>query len=720
MRSVLLSSLAATALLAAAYACGDPGRLSQDPRFTGSGDTECAWGSRDCNRCVEGVKRQVQSMGVREPTGRFTFWLGAGSRLPGLDGVMDPIQEVGGGHIQGFARIPAFDGNNWVVMSRSHDKGEPAGLIFGKMGDVAGQLGERLVPPWVERDAFWVDNPPPVGEAPPEERANRAFLHIPETRHPGGIQVIGRIVVVPSYCKGGNDDCRGEDGKKRAFVDFWEMRLCEDDRSRVCPVRAARRLLLKRAGLGGFLGIGGTRVKAYYVAIARLDTGHYVLFVNRSDAGHFDVYLSSNTTIDMSTEWVNWDRERFLNDFDNFRGTYQNMNFVTDCETGELYALGMRQDHGWDDDSNTIDLFRAWAKESGELDLDRINKIHPRELDDACEMKGGANVYVSPRGELILYCSQGKTWIDGNQDERFLAFSEHTSLTYPECVEGPFERFPCPPSGPGTVVSETFSVGNGEGRRITAPGLSGNDITLVSVLDYLTGGDDDFAYRVSDAGDGEYAVWTRDGNGSSRLRLRLLTLRLSDAVETERLHMPVRGGDSVTRSLRIQPGNTGVVLVEPLEYDPVSDDDFEYEVEVAEPVASASGGSRIDVTGVGRFADATARATFRLTLLQWPETESIVTRRRSLNVPGKQGPGSLDVERGDLLFTAPTAYRTDRDDDLEFRTHTSVSSTGATVESEATRAGSSASVTTTIWTLELPGSSPPGQVVSQLPADSVE
>jgi hypothetical protein len=42
-------------------------------------------------------------------------------------------------------------------------------------------------------------------------------------------------------------------------------------------------------------------------------------------------------------------------------------------------------------------------------------------------MEGGASVYVTPRGEMVVYCSQSRT--RGDEDPRFLGFAEHTSAT---------------------------------------------------------------------------------------------------------------------------------------------------------------------------------------------------------------------------------------------------------------------------------------------------
>ncbi len=390
---------------------------------------------------MNNVEEQFWRLETRGITGRFTFRTGANETLPGLTVPLNPIDDSGG-HIQGFARVPGFRDSDWFVASRNNTQGRPAGLLFIELHDLVGWGGHRLVPPWVDRDAFWLSDDAVGDAAPPLVRTARVFRHISETRHPGGIQVIGHIVVVPSYCIGPNEDgckkCVDEGGneracaanekpKRRAFVDFIELRECqaESDDACVCgsnpigwcPIRV-NRLYLSRGGLSGLFD---RERKAYYVAVTRMNNGRYVVVANRTNSGKFDVYTSSNTTIDENTQWGNRDREQFIAGFDNFSDTYQNMNFVTDCGTGELFLLGFSHS-GWDD--NELDLFRAWAKESGELDLDRLGRIEPPTLNDSCEMKGGAGAYVTPNHNLILYCSQGRVRTNHGQKPGFLTFSE--------------------------------------------------------------------------------------------------------------------------------------------------------------------------------------------------------------------------------------------------------------------------------------------------------
>lgn len=376
-------------------------------------DNGCTWGSRDCTRCVEDVEGQFAGFGSptgrerRPPNGRFTFVSGVLAQLPGLGGPLDPIDGAGG-HIQGFARIPGLGDEDWFVMSRSNERGRPAGLLYVRLEDVPGRDGDRLVASPEDRDLFWHDTPRPAD--PPQYHGARAFVSIPETRHPGGIQVIGRLVAVPSYCN--TPSCDG-----KAFVDFYDSAVCSrNPRDEGC--------LVNRKLLDGGLLIRDD--KAYHVAVTRLPDRRYFMVVNRSNLGLADSYVSSTTTIDRSTRWLEHGRH-WTSGFKNGFHTYQNVNFVTECTTRRTYMLGFARDGSPGSDTNLVDLYQV-AIEGGSLHIRRIR--HTRYLaatGGSCQMEGGASVYVTPRGEMLVYCSQSLT--PAEQDPRWLSFAEYTSAT---------------------------------------------------------------------------------------------------------------------------------------------------------------------------------------------------------------------------------------------------------------------------------------------------
>jgi hypothetical protein len=389
---------------------GDGVDNDDDPR---TDDNGCTWGSRDCTRSVEDVEGQLAGFGSltgrerRPPNGRFTFVPGVRAQLPGLDRPLDVIDGEGG-HIQGFARIPGLGDEDWLVMSRSNERGRPAGLLLARLEDVPGRNGDRLVARPEDRDLFWHDTPQPAD--PPRYRGARAYVHIPETRHPGGIQVIGHLVAVPSYCNA--PSCDG-----KAFVDFYDSAVCSrNPRDESC--------LVNRMRLDGGLLVPDD--KAYHVAVTRLQDRRYVMVVNRSNAGLVDSYISSTITIDRSTRWLQH-RRHWTSGFRNGFHAYQNVNFVTECTTRRSYMLGFTRGGPPGSDTNLVDLFQVEIGD-GSLDIRRTRQArYLAATGGSCEMEGGASVYVTPHGEMLVYCSQSHTRAE--QDPRFLGFAEYTSAT---------------------------------------------------------------------------------------------------------------------------------------------------------------------------------------------------------------------------------------------------------------------------------------------------
>ena len=150
------------------------------------------------------------------------------------------------------------------------------------------------------------------------------------------------------------------------------------------------------------------------------------MLVNRSNAGLVDSYISSTTTIDRSTRWLEHGRH-WTSGFENGFHTYQNVNFVTECTTRRTYMLGLTRGGPPGSDTNLVDLFQV-AIEDGSLDIRRTRQArYLAAAGGSCEMEGGASVYVTPHGEMLVYCSQSRTRAE--QDPRFLRFAEYTSAT---------------------------------------------------------------------------------------------------------------------------------------------------------------------------------------------------------------------------------------------------------------------------------------------------
>lgn len=362
---------------------------------------QCRRGDPDCAEyCVEDVEGQFRAIGRlsdengdshADPTGTTAFEFPSNQSLPGYDGEFPPLDpDLPYGHVQGFARIPGLADGQWFVFSRNYTAdegpGRQAGLVFARLGEEAVDEGPILT----DRSLF-----------PPEGQAIKKFFEIPGTRHAGGLDVIGRIIVVPSYC---NDHSICDN----AMVDFYEAYECESS-SGICVKRLSR---FQRGDSGFPNFLDGD--KAYFVAATRMSNGHYVVLLNRRNWGHTNIVVSSETRIDGTTEWQNIQKRKFRgNGYDNGSDTYQNMNFIRECETDRIYAVGLSQE-SWSG-KNQVDLFETWVQGSGKFNMRRVQRIELSRnvtpylnASGSCQMKGGAGTYVSPSGKLILYCSQGR------------------------------------------------------------------------------------------------------------------------------------------------------------------------------------------------------------------------------------------------------------------------------------------------------------------------
>jgi hypothetical protein len=371
------------------------------PFYSGLGDTACAYGSADCNRCVEDVEGTFAELGDRRvggavergPSAKVRYYANAGRRLP-PDAVrlhdLDDFRH----HVEGFARIPGVGPENWFIATLI-TQDQPSGFLLAQMRDVPGRGGERLVAPGEDPETYFPIRPRPAllteRHLPAPYRGFQRFHRILETQHTGGIQVIGHTVFIP-YEAPGLDR-----------VGIYDLGDPAD----------AKRIGTVTLGTTS----GGHRVSsANMVAVARMASGYYALLVNRSNSGITDVYVSGSTRITTSTTWNRVD-SRVFRDLDTnwstSKNTYQNMNFVTDCRSGQLYLVGLMQDDHFGSPwnaHNIVHLYRAPAVD-GRLTLEHVATQVFGRAGNTCEMRGGASVHVTPSGEMIVYCTSG--WSSG-------------------------------------------------------------------------------------------------------------------------------------------------------------------------------------------------------------------------------------------------------------------------------------------------------------------
>ncbi len=390
------------------------------------GMTNCIGPNTDCNYCVNDVHRQFKRLGKmpngdRKPSARIRIRARENESLPPFP--MDFLPRLDndlhqGNHVQGINRLPGSD-HRWIAISAGTPKKREdlsAGFILAHLGDIPGNSGDRFLSPRQNRDTY-KDNPSdrrafeyfyPVGGAD----TNPTYT----TSHPGGIQLVGNLLFVPYKAR----------ETHQGYIDIWNVAV---------PSRAK---LLQTVPLPHWRN-DQKRTGALYVAATRLANGKFLMLVNRGDKGQMSLFMSNTDRISAGTAWKKISDPDFSAFSDWYAGAckvgfgekmaYQNANFVTDCSTGDLYLLAMRQKCGqllkggvfWNA-NNSVHLFKFELNVDQQLKLQKVDAIQPNgESEDWCEMRGGSGIYVTPTKEMILYCSRGIVGKKGN-----LKFSEHT------------------------------------------------------------------------------------------------------------------------------------------------------------------------------------------------------------------------------------------------------------------------------------------------------
>jgi hypothetical protein len=312
-------------------------------------------------------------------------------------------------HYQGMARINAPDGTPYLVLSRS---GKDTGTFCIPDGDFPGELlvvemgtrdrdGERLRSNILAPGEEFDDTPPPV--------ADRGVFHVhldsdtsdgwPEDSHPGGIQIVGDVLVVAL-----------SDGFLLAKVNFTRKDSIGGGEPRY-NVELSPLNTIRHYGAGS-------------VAVARVPGGppspypgdRYLFAVAAEDVGA-RFYWSDGADLDevKSLEYLGfWDKAG-LGVKSGYWRRWEMLNLVTDAN-GTLYLIGTENTTSFLNGDDWAGLFQldvskldpeaenldgavvaAWQREfdtGTELALDQVNLGN---------FDAASGVYVSPTGQLILY-----------------------------------------------------------------------------------------------------------------------------------------------------------------------------------------------------------------------------------------------------------------------------------------------------------------------------
>ena len=254
----------------------------------------------------------------------------------------------GKNHIQGVARL----GDKWAAYT---DKGGLYVVEFPQLGGVGLEA--------------WVTN-----------RGNgavRQTINIePPFDHYGGLQAVnGAFLAVPIM------------GHGKAGVALYDF--------------AYNGGLTRRA----FWDTARLSANAHYAGMADKLGGGFFLAVGNDDRtprGPHKIYLYTVDRLDRDSTpryLAYWDRGRVRND-------YQSISLIKECDSGQLYVLGMGA-KGAASRTNYIELnhLRAYYP-NGNIERLEVADTYFRAEGNDCNPDGGSSFHVTPNGKLVYYCAE--------------------------------------------------------------------------------------------------------------------------------------------------------------------------------------------------------------------------------------------------------------------------------------------------------------------------
>jgi len=138
------------------------------------------------------------------------------------------------------------------------------------------------------------------------------------------------------------------------------------------------------------------------------------------------LYVSNTTTPSASTAWSFLDYVAASDgSFSGMFREYQNVSFITECGTGDIYLVGTNNKDftgPLDSGQDYADLFKVtWSPTEAAVKLTLMSARNMHEGSGGyCTFRAAANLHVDKNGKLILYCHthHSNTDIFGNPDSK--------------------------------------------------------------------------------------------------------------------------------------------------------------------------------------------------------------------------------------------------------------------------------------------------------------
>lgn len=327
---------------------GDPSTMA--------GDRACSWGSNwDCNVCVANVPWQFGSLRDHgEPLG-FHPW-----------NVEMNVAYPSSNHIEGIQRLLLFDGRALAISKRDDRTGGHVAVIVSLNSRES--LGRRF-----RSNRLSTSIAQPEDTAPPTtDKIATTLPVLAGFKHGGGMQAVGNVLALPMEEGPGNG--------RIALYDF---------NTSISPAPLAI--------------IEGTTAAAGTASLAKLTDHRYVMLLGHGDARKLEVFHSSSWAL-RSPDNV-WTRTEIWEDWKvSPWDSFQNLNFVTDCNDGQLYLIGTSLGVRWGAvGSDYAHLYRVRRTQPLELEHVAAKKFYcSNDGSRQCNFDAGTGVFVDADRQLTM------------------------------------------------------------------------------------------------------------------------------------------------------------------------------------------------------------------------------------------------------------------------------------------------------------------------------
>jgi hypothetical protein len=245
-----------------------------------------------------------------------------------------------------------------------------------------------------------------AGQSPDTgDRDVRLFYPVADTNHPGGLSLAGGLLVYGGECaRADKEHC-----DHVSFIDTYRLGGIEAE-DKHPETQGAGAWHVHRLALDGSRGEPNQRDDAAVASVVKLESNRYLLVVLGSRSKEGWIYLSKGSPGFASFDW---EYRQYLSPEalpQRWKDAmYQNLNFVTECGTGQLYAVGFGSKSENDlnsingeDDINYTDLYKVVPNGSGV----KFDPIAQQSLDanGYCVNRAAGSVYVTPSGDMVYYC----------------------------------------------------------------------------------------------------------------------------------------------------------------------------------------------------------------------------------------------------------------------------------------------------------------------------